>query len=463
MGCNDRVVFVEITDPTNPVIIDYIPHPSSTWGDMKVYQHYAYIVSEAMGTGIQVVDLSQIDSHIVTLVRTIPSPSRNHNISIDTRSGFIYTCGSRNGTGTTVCFDLSNPANPVQVGPPSMTRFYQHDIMPYTYTSGPYAGRQILFGSSESRGIEIHDVTDKNNPFLIRRITYPEVQYCHQAWMSEDERYLYVNDELDYANGPKTRVIDISSLENAFFVGTFNNGLAAAHHNLYWRDGFIYQANYRSGLRIFDANDDPIRPVEVGYFDTYPSNNNSGFDGAWNNYAFFPSGTVIVSDINRGLFILNVSEAVTREPFPIGYSIQMGSWFSGGLPELQFADGQFLRVRASPALALGFPSWRVTFDGKSHTVAPKTMKIGIKLGMTQTGVTMRTEMFNYRTGTWSVMDNRAVSTAQQIVEITVYGELSDYVHPTGKNIRTRVSLYEDGSGIGLGWMANIDRVWWRIR
>lgn len=463
MGCNDRVVFVEITDPRNPVIIDYIPHPSSTWADMKVYQHYAYIVSEAMGTGIQVVDLSQIDNHVVTLVRTIPSPSRSHNIAIDTTSGFIYTCGSRNGTGTTMCFDLSNPANPVQVGPPSMTEFYQHDIMPYTYTSGPYAGRQVLFGASEGRGVEIHDVTDKNNPFLIKRITYPGVQYCHQMWMSEDERYLYVDDELDYANGAKTRVIDISSLENAFYVGTFNNGLAAAHHNQYVRDGFLYQANYRSGLRVFDTNDDPIRPIEVGYFDTYPANNNSGFDGAWNNYPFFPSGTVIVSDINRGLFVLDVSEAVTREPSPIGYSIQTGVWTSGGLPELRAVDGQYLRIRAAPPLALGFPSWRVAFEGKSHTLSPRTMKFGIALGVTQSGVTMRTEVFNYRIGGWVVVDNRAITMAQQSVEIELNGDLGDFVHATGKNLRARVTLYEDGTGVSLGWVANVDRVWWRIR
>ncbi|MCW5946289.1 MAG: choice-of-anchor B family protein [Fimbriimonadales bacterium] len=465
MGCNDRVVFVEITNPIAPVIIDYIPHPSSTWGDIKVYQHYAYIVSEATGTGIQVVDMSQIDDHVITLVRTIPSPSRSHNIAIDTRSGFLYTCGSRNGTGTTMCFDLSDPANPVQVGPPSMTEFYQHDIMPYTYTSGPYAGRQILFGASEGRGVEIHDVTDKNNPFLIKRVTYPNLQYCHQVWMSEDERYIYVNDELDenqYGFTTRTRVIDVSSLENAHYVTWFTTGLPAIDHNLYWHHGFVFQANYRSGLRIFDTNDDPINPVETGFFDTYPENNNRGFQGAWSNYPYFPSGTVIVSDINRGLFILDVREAVTRRPAPNAFSIQTGGWVSGGLPELKSDDGEYLRVQAAPPIALGAPSIRMTIDGKSHSTTPKTLKFGIKLGVTNTGVSIKVEMFNYKTSTWTLIDSRGLLQQQQTFEVSVGGDLSEFVHPTSKAVRTRINLIEDGTGISLGWMANIDRVWWTI-
>ncbi|MCH8807363.1 MAG: hypothetical protein IH986_14945, partial [Planctomycetes bacterium] len=43
--------------------------------------------------------------------------------------------------------------------------------------------------------------------------------------------------------------------------------------------------------------------------------NGGGFDGAWSVYPFFPSGTVIVSDMNRGLFILDVSATFTSLNF----------------------------------------------------------------------------------------------------------------------------------------------------
>jgi hypothetical protein len=46
--------------------------------------------------------------------------------------------------------------------------------------------------------------------------------------------------------------------------------------------------------------------VEIGNFDTFlaPAADAAGTDGAWGVYPFFPSGTVIVSDITNGLFVL---------------------------------------------------------------------------------------------------------------------------------------------------------------
>ncbi len=319
MSLNNKLAFVEITDPRNPVYFANVPHPSSTWGDVKVYRQTCYQVTETNGTGIQVIDLSDIDNHNVTLVRTISAPDTNHNIAIDTASGFLYTCGSRGGAGTTVYFNLEpDPNNPQQVG--VWTSAYHHDSQIVTYTSGPYAGRQILFGSSEGRGVDIVDVTNKSNPVLLSRTPYPNVSYCHQAW-TEDLQYLYVDDELDGI--PRTSVFDITDLQNPVYMGDFTSGTLAIDHNLYVRDGYIFEANYRSGLRIFDANTDPVNPPQIGWFDTYPENDGDGFDGAWSNYPFFPSGTVIISDINRGLFIVDPSAALSGLVFS----------HPGGLPE----------------------------------------------------------------------------------------------------------------------------------
>jgi len=311
MGLANKVAFVDITDPANPVWFASIAHASNIWGDIKVHAHVAYIVTERSGTGIQVIDMSDIDNHVVSLVGTITSPDRNHNLAIDTDSGYLYTCGSRGGSATTVIFDLSNPTNPVQVG--TWQGAYEHDVQVVTYTSGPYAGRQIMFGASEERGLDIVDVTDKSNTFLMSRTPYPNVAYCHQVWTG-DLKYLYVNDELDSIS--RTTVFDISDLQNPTPVGEFSSGLNAIDHNNYVRGGFLYEANYRSGLRIYDVGSDPVNPPQVGWFDTYPANDNAGFDGAWSCYPFFPSGTVIISDINRGLFIVDVSEAIGLECDP---------------------------------------------------------------------------------------------------------------------------------------------------
>ena len=68
----------------------------------------------------------------------------------------------------------------------------------------------------------------------------------------------------------------------------------------------VFEANYTSGLRILEfTNLVTDTFTEVGFFDTYPENNSVGTEGAWSVYPFFPSGTIVVSDIARGLFVLS--------------------------------------------------------------------------------------------------------------------------------------------------------------
>jgi hypothetical protein len=51
----------------------------------------------------------------------------------------------------------------------------------------------------------------------------------------------------------------------------------------------------------------PATPQELGFFDTFPapSANTANFNGAWGVYPFLPSGNIIVSDIEFGLFVIS--------------------------------------------------------------------------------------------------------------------------------------------------------------
>ncbi len=301
IGLSSGTGFVEITDPENPVIVGVVPHPDHAQ-DMKVYQHYVYSVSD--GGPAQVIDVADIDNGVITLVNTVDVGA--HNLAVNEVSGFIYAAVG----GPMAVADLSNPVDPPVV---AIWPGESHDVQVVTYTEGPYAGREIAFICAGSSGqLDIVDVSDKLNMFLVGSTTYFAANYTHQGWLSEDRQYFYLGDELDEIAGlPFTRtfVIDVSDLSNPTVLNNFTSGLPATDHNLYVREDFIYEANYAIGMRIFDACD-PVNPVEVGYFDTYPPHDDPGFDGAWSVYPFFPSGTVIVSDRQSGLFILDVHEAI---------------------------------------------------------------------------------------------------------------------------------------------------------
>lgn len=331
LGMHAGTGFVRLTDPGAPEIVMTVGGVHSFWRDMKVYGEFCYVVSEGAlgpafpnGGGIQVMDLTQIDSNIVTLVNTILTPGieNTHNVAIDEDSGYLYRVGG--ASRGLRAYNLADPANPVYEG--AYDERYVHDAQIVTYTSGPAAGRQIAFCSAGlgSNGdmdpsVDIVDVTDKANMFLLQRVYYPNPGYSHQAWLSEDRQFLYVNDEFDEdgVTPTTTHILDVSTPATASYVATFDNGNTAVGHNLYVNNGLIYEANYRSGVRVFETSN-PLAPTEIAYFDSYLDDDNPNFNGIWSVYPFFESEVVIASDIEKGLFVLWFGDPLLSISYPNG-------------------------------------------------------------------------------------------------------------------------------------------------
>ncbi len=465
MGLNNKVAVVEVTNPASPVIVGTIPHTSSSWAAIKVYQGYCYVGTEASGSGIQVIDLNQVDSGMVTLVRTITTPGRTHTIAINPASGYFYSCGSREGAGWTCAFDCSNPSNPVRVGPTSLTVNYIHESQVVSYTSGPYAGKEIFFGCSESRGLEIWDFTSKTNPTHIKTISYPNVRYCHQGWLSADRKYFYINDELDenqFLITTRTIVMNVESLENAFYVGSFTSGLAAIDHNLYVHKGFLFESNYKSGLRIFDTYFNPEVPTQVGWFDTYPLDDTRGFSGTWTNYPYLPSGTVAIADINRGLFLVDATVAMTRKIAPTTFQLSPGTVLSGGLSQLATSDDGYLVGQVETAAEYaGFPV-ALTVSSISPDVNPSAMQFVVESRASDAGFGQSVEMFDWVAGSFVPVDYRILAASDSSASLAIPGPLARFVKQGTREVKARLGWEPVFADVWI-WSVFIDEATWRIR
>ncbi len=321
IGLRNGVAFVDVTDPENPSHVGSLPSHggvsnTSAWRDVKVYGTTAYVVQDypQMPHGLQVFDLTRLRS--VTSTPTtftedhhIQDFARSHNLVINEASGFLYAVGTESSvcSGGLTMYDLSNPIEPDNAGCFSGDG-YTHDAQCVIY-QGPdadHVGDEICFASNEDT-VTIVDVTDKKNPVQLSRTPYDNVGYSHQGWLTEDHRYFVHDDESDelaFGHNSKTRVFDVSDLDHPVAAPSFLSHLPASDHNLYIVGDFAYQANYRAGLRILWIDPDSATLHEVAHFDTYPDNDHAATSGAWSVYPFFASGTVLVSDINRGLFIL---------------------------------------------------------------------------------------------------------------------------------------------------------------
>lgn len=307
VGLDNGTAFLDISDPINPIYLGKLPtHTSSSlWRDVKVYNNYAFVVSEANNHGMQIFDLTRL--------RDVANPPETftedahyggfggaHNIVINEETGYAYGVGA-DYSGGAHFVNIQDPLNPIGEGGYSGSG-YTHDAQVVVY-DGPdsdYTGKEIYIGSNEDK-VVIVDVTDKTNPVLISAVTYTNDAYTHQGWFTEDLTYFIVGDEIDELNfGFNTRniVFDFTDLDNPQLSFEYSGPTSATDHNGYVDGDKFYLANYKAGMRVIDISDiSNENMTEIGFFDVFPSNNTAGYDGAWNVYPYFASGNILISSL----------------------------------------------------------------------------------------------------------------------------------------------------------------------
>ena len=335
IGLRNGTGVVDVTDPSNPAIVGHIAGVSSQWREVKVYQFwnasasrwdaYAYVTTEGSGGGIQILDLTQLPTS-VSLANTWTGVSTSHtdqisNIDFSTNvannPGFppiLYISGSNKGGLRFV--SLADPVNLTEIG--AWTGTYSHDTYPHVFSDARanqcapgHNPCEVVFSFAGSPGLKIIDVTDKSAPVTISTFTYPQLGYTHSGWISGDGNYVFLHDELDEQNftlNTTIRTIDIASLTSPSVSNIYTGPTRAIDHNGYTIGDKFYFSNYTRGIGILNVVN-PNAPVELSYFDTYPTNDDATFNGAWGVYPFLPSGNILISDIQRGLIVVREQSA----------------------------------------------------------------------------------------------------------------------------------------------------------
>jgi choice-of-anchor B domain-containing protein len=322
--------FVDVTDPVNPFVVGVLPTQtnSSTWRDIKVYKDHAFVVADNAGAhGVQVFDLTQLrgvtDFKVFETTYHYDKVGSVHNIAINEETGFAYAVGISSASESQyVCgvhmIDINDPSNPIFAGCLSDNTTgrgkdgYVHDgqFVIYKGPDAKYIGKEIAFTANET-ALGIADITDKSNLKIISKFDQLNFGYVHQGWLSEDHRYFFVNDELNEYYGTDkeqtTLIFDVSDLDMPKLLTIYKSDLNTIDHNNYVVGNLLYQSNYSTGLRVLNISN-VEDPVEVAYFDTYRAGDVPSFVGSWSNYPYFSSGTIVVTSIEEGLYILKPSE-----------------------------------------------------------------------------------------------------------------------------------------------------------
>lgn len=298
VGLETGVSIVDVTVPTAPVEVFYRTGANTIWRDMKTWNDKAYITNEG-GNGLMIIDLAPLPSSTALTVTnytgsTYPFTTA-HNLYID-ENGYAYIFGADNGVGGAIILNLNIPTtNPsFEVG--RYNQYYLHD--------GMVRGDTLWGGAINNGFLVAVNVATKSAPTTMATKTTPS-SFTHNCWISDDGQTVYTTDEKSNAF---LGAYDVSNLTNITEVDRVQSspGMNVIPHNVHFMNGFIITSYYRDGVTVHDVCD-PTNIIEVGNYDTSPAFSGNGFNGCWGVYPWLPSGNIIASDIENGLFVLDIN------------------------------------------------------------------------------------------------------------------------------------------------------------
>ena len=282
VGGGAGTYIIDISDINNILQLGFIQGPQSIWREITVLNKYAYVVSEGTGVneGLQIIDLEGLELEAISKEYFTTAHMVQKNMLFDS---LIYVCGT-DSTGGIHFLDVSTPETPTQISTYSLAYF--HDC---------HVRENILYGCAIYEGsVHVVDISDRQNPVLLAQIPSP---FPHSCWTSQDNKYLFVCNELDSIPASIFNIEDLTNVnEVANYIGDYNTLV----HNVYINEDYAYLTHNKAGFRIVDIKD-PSVPVETGIYDNYPGL----LFGPWSAYPFFPSKKIITIDRQVGLIVLD--------------------------------------------------------------------------------------------------------------------------------------------------------------
>lgn len=302
VGANNGLSVVNVTNPDQPFKRFFVPGPTSSWREVRTWGKYAYVTTEA-GTGVKIVDMSHFPDTIYSKNYTGDGAvagfiDQIHALHID--NGKLYLYGGNHQNGRAKVFSLSDPWNPHYLG--TVSNNYVHD---------GYVRNDTLYSAQVYNGtLEIIDARNPSAPVVINTQVTPK-QFTHNSWMSSNRKVIYTTDEVadawvtaydisDYSNIKELDRYQSPASKGSICHNTYvlNNPSVTGHNT-----DFLLTSYYTDGVTIVDASR-PDNLVQVGNYDTSPTHTGGTFNGAWGVYGYLPSGNLLISDIENGMFVL---------------------------------------------------------------------------------------------------------------------------------------------------------------
>ncbi len=318
IGSTAGTHFFDITDPINSIEVAFVAGAYTGVGvihrDYHDFEGYLYAVcDEGNSSTLQIIDITNLPNSVNTVYDSNLLLTQAHNIYIDTATAKLYACASNSAMDV---YSLINPTSP--------TLIYSYNAVGHVHDA--FVRNDTAFLNCGNQGLRVLDFSMVSalgdQPLQLAAFTsYPDAGYNHSGWLNDNGTLYIMQDE---NHGYDVKILDVADLSNISVLATFNSGVdpQSMAHNGIIKGNLAYIPYYHDGLRVFDISD-PYNPIQTWEYDTYAPASHTSYKGAWGVYPSLPSGNIIVSDMQTGLYILEcgtptdiIENKITNKPYP---------------------------------------------------------------------------------------------------------------------------------------------------
>lgn len=247
-------------------------------------------------------DVSYLPDSVAVVYDSDDLLRRVHNIFIDTVDARLYGFALFGGpqlSSAMRVYDITNPLDPKFEG-----EYNNFGGLNAGHVHDGWVHDGIAFLNCGTDGMAMVNFSNPTAPVTLGILqTYPFAGYNHSGWPTADLQYYYMGDE---TWGFDLKVVDVSDPEVMTVVNTFDAGSENSNsipHNQIVACNYLYSSYYYDGLQIYDISD-PANPERVLHYPTTSLPYAHNYEGAWGVYPFLPSGNILISDMQEGLFII---------------------------------------------------------------------------------------------------------------------------------------------------------------
>jgi choice-of-anchor B domain-containing protein len=319
LGSGSGTSIIDLSDPFHPKEADFVAgrRDKCIWREYKTYKNYLYAISDdGSPNSFQIIDLSPLPDSVHVVYDGTDIFERAHTLFIDGDKLYVGSVKGDAAHSTNIytmgIYSLVDPEKP------ALLRTLNQDDKARNNVHDMYVRNDTIYASIGWDGLFIYNYDALANKINFINVidSYDDKGYNHSSALTTNGKTFVFTDEVP--SNLSVKVSDISDIHNISKATLFKSNEGATPHNPYIKDNsHVFVAYYQDGLQIYDISN-PQAPVKTGYFDTDTIDGapnkydltGTAYHGCWGAYIDLPSGNILASDMQNGLFILNANNAL---------------------------------------------------------------------------------------------------------------------------------------------------------